>query len=274
MTLSKRTRWGTTVLVVLAMAIPGVAQAQDEDAPAEEPTTEAPEAGTVLSTIPVLGAGLNLTIERNEDGTIASVAVDPSDGTTVQMEEDHKIVILLGDDDTEVVVKSMDDVVQTKVTADDPVDVSGDGVWTGDVFGTGDVSIPYSITFDGNLPTITVGEITAPADVSATLTEAEAQASDEGGKASYAIGVLLTSGESEAKVTLRTKTTINEEGETSVVVIVTLIYRDVATEAEAEQPETEEPETDESESRSARVSGDDHEAREDDAKRDDSRGDA
>lgn len=274
MTLNKRTRWWTTLLVVLAMAIPGVAQAQEEDAPSEEPTAEAPEAATVLSTIPVLGAGLNLTIERNEDGTIASVGVDPSDGTTVQMEEDHKIVILLGDDDTEVAVKSMDDVVQTKVTADDPVDVSGDGVWTGDVFGTGDVSIPYSITFDGNVPTITVGEITAPADVSATITEAEAQATDEGDKASYAIGVLLTSGESEAKVTLRTKTTVNEEGETSVVVIVTLIYRDMATGPEPDEPEAEDPESDESESRSARESGDDHEARDDRAKRDDSRGDA
>lgn len=279
MTLSRRTTWWTALLVVLAMALPAVAQAQETtDETTDEQVTEVPEAASVLATLPVLGSGLNLTIDRNEDGTIASVTLDPSDGTTVEMEEDNKIVILLADGDTELAVKSEDDKVQTKVTADDPADVSGDGVWTGDVFGTGEVSIPYSVSFDGNVPTITVGAVTAPADVTSALTEPEAKASDTGDASSYAIGVQLTSGENQAKVTLATRTKVNEDGETIVVVIVNLIYRDQVEEpSEPEEPkdeEADEPTDDQSEARSVRVSDEQGDERKSDRDDRDVRGDS
>lgn len=277
MTLSKRSTWWTALLVVLAMALPGVAYAHEGDDEAAETATvseetesdettdeeepEVAETPVVLSSLPVLGSGLNLTINRNENGEIASVALDPSDGTTVLKEGEHKVVILLADGDTEVTVKSKEGVVQTKVKADAPADVAGDGVWSGDVFGTGEVSVPYSVSFDGNAPTISVGTVSAPADVVAEIGEGKAKASDDGDRASYSVKVQLTSGENEAVLKLKASTKVNDEGETRVVVSATLHSDDkvdcgFGDRRDDDRRDKDRDDDDESEARASRVSDD------------------
>ncbi|MGH8914670.1 MAG: hypothetical protein ACRDZM_09170, partial [Acidimicrobiia bacterium] len=82
-----------TLMACLAMtvvvALPGMAQAHDDkEGTGDEPTnTEviAPDSQTtdVLSTLPVLGSGLNVTITRDDDGDISEVALDPADGATI-----------------------------------------------------------------------------------------------------------------------------------------------------------------------------------------------
>jgi hypothetical protein len=277
MTLSKRNTWWTALMVVLAMAIPGVAYAHegddeaaeavavsdetetDETAEDEEP--EVAETPVVLSTLPVLGSGLNLTINRDENGAIASVALDPSDGTTVLKEGEHKVVILLADGDTEVTVKSKEGVVQTKVKADAPADVAGDGVWSGDVFGTGEVSVPYSVSFEGNVPTITVGTVSAPADVVSEIGEGKAKASDDGDRAYYSVKVELTSGENEAVLKLKASTKVDDDGETRVVVSATLHSDDkvdcgFGDRRDDDRRDKDRDDDDESEARASRVSDD------------------
>jgi hypothetical protein len=216
---SRRTMWVTTLAVVLAIFWPGVAMAQDDGESSQEPP---PVLGEVNATLPVLGSGLDVTIARDDKGHIESVSLDPSDGVTQVKDGDHRVVFLLGDGDTKVIVKSGHGGVQTKVKADDPADVSGDGVWTGDVFGTGVVTVPYTIAFDGNTPIITVGAITAPADVTFEIGEPKVRASEDGQRAFSKVKVKLTSGDDDAVLVLAAKLKTNDEGETRVSVSTTL----------------------------------------------------
>ena len=209
-----RPRLLTWCLAALMVATwPGVALAGDGDS----------DTGTefvvtdVLQTIPVLGAGLNVTITRAEDGEIASVALDPSAGATIVKEGDHKVVFLLADESTVVKVKSRGDSVGTKVKADSTAGVTGPGSWSADVFGTGVVTIPYAVTFDGNAPVITVGGVTVPAGVTFEIGDPKIRIDDDGEESSYRVKVRLTSGEETARVTLSAKTEVDEDdGEVEV----------------------------------------------------------
>lgn len=80
--------WSLALAVTTAM--PGVALAGDDKTDPEETVVTEPETALteeqvteVLSTLPVLGTGLNVTLARDDDGEVASVALDPSDGSTV-----------------------------------------------------------------------------------------------------------------------------------------------------------------------------------------------
>jgi hypothetical protein len=183
---------------------------EPETAVAEHEITE------VFSSLPVLGTGLNVTITRGEDGEISAVALDPADGSTVVKENDHKMVFLLGDGDTEVVVKVRRNTIQTQVKADATADITGPGSWSADVFGNGLVTIPYTVSFEGNAPIITLGEIVTPEGVTAEVGEPKARASDDGDKAFYKVKVRLASGEDSAKVTLVAKTYVDDDGEVKV----------------------------------------------------------
>lgn len=239
MTLATRRTWITAIVVALVMALPGIAFAQDSKETTGEKTESeerrddgAPEdIESVLSTLPVLGSGLDVTVTRGDDGEIASVSLDPSDGATPSEEDEHRVSFLLADGDTEVIVKSGEGVVQTKVKADDPADVSGDASWSGDVFGTGTVTVPYTVSFDGTTPSIAIGAITAPAGVTAEIEEGELETSDDGDKAYYSVDVELEAAgedddESEAELSLVAKIRTDDDGESSVYVSATLVSDD------------------------------------------------
>jgi hypothetical protein len=230
------------LLTVLAMAVvaalPGIAHAETETTEETTTTTTAPEAQVppvtqVTSVLPVLGSGLTVSLTRDDTGTITEVALDPS-GATIVKEGDHKVVFLLADGDTQVVVKSYsrgkgDDGeataggVKTTVTADATADVTGPGSWSADVFGTGVVTIPYNVTFDGNTPSITIGAIGLPAGVTAEISEPKVKTSDE--KSKFRINVTLTSGENKAKVSFLASTRLDDDGELHVKLAVTLDAR-------------------------------------------------
>lgn len=240
-----RLRLVTAVVFALVLTLPGVALAGEKKT--ETPEVETPEAETtevettteeaeelpvevtsVLSTLPVLGSGLDVTITRDDDGAIESVALDPNDGATTTKENDHRVVFLLGDGDTEVIVKSVRGFTQTKVKADSTADVAGSGAWSADVFGTGTVTIPYSVSFDGVTPTIAVneGSIVTPGDVTVEIGEGKTKTSDDEDHAFYSLRVKLSSGDQTAVLKLRAKVRVTEEGETKVSVSATLSSRD------------------------------------------------
>ena len=217
----KAMTWCLALAVILVT--PGVALAGGDKADPEENTVTEPETAVaeheiteVLSSLPVLGTGLNVTITRGEDGEISAVALDPADGSTVVKENDHKMVFLLSDGDTEVVVKVRRNTIQTQVKADATADITGPGSWSADVFGNGAVTIPYTVSFEGNAPIITLGEIVTPEGVTAEAGEPKAGASDDGDKAFYKLKVRLASGEESAKVTLVAKTYVDDDGEVKV----------------------------------------------------------
>lgn len=219
---------------VLVTAMPGAALAGDKDTDLDETEVEEPETTVpeheiteVLSSLPVLGSGLNVTITRGEDGEISAVGLDPADGSTIIKENDHKVVFLLSDGNTEIVVKARGDTIKTTVEADATADVTGPGSWSADVFGNGLVTIPYTVSFDGNAPIITVGEVIVPDGVVAEVGEPKARVSDDGDKSSYKVKVRLTSDEEKAKVTLVAKTYVDDDdGEVKVRLSVTVSDRD------------------------------------------------
>jgi hypothetical protein len=231
-------RWSErrkTLIACLALAgliaMPGVAQAGDDKADATEPdtTTETTvpehEITEVLSTLPVLGSGLNVTITRDDRGKIASVALDPDTGATVVKEKDHKVVFLLGDGETQVVVKSRGHSVQTKVRSNAVENVAGPGSWSADVFGTGPVTIPYEVSFDGITPTVTIGAVTAPDGVTVEIGEPKTRTDEDGDKASFKIKVRLATEDDRAKVSFVVKTRVNDDGEIKVSLSVTASER-------------------------------------------------
>jgi hypothetical protein len=228
-----------TLIACLAMAVmvalPGIAQAGDEvkeptgeDVAVTEATIPEHQITEVLSTLPVLGSGLNVTITRDDEGAISAVGLDPADGATIVKEKDHKVVFLLSDGDTQVVVKARGGFVQTKVKADATADVTGPGSWSADVFGNGAVTIPYTVSFDGNTPTITIGDVVVPAGVTAEVGEPKTWTSDDGDKAFYKAKVKLSLDDSDdsAKVSFVAKTRVNDEGEIKVSLAVTVSTRD------------------------------------------------
>ncbi len=224
-----------TLIACLALAglltVPGVAQAGDKtegtDTTAPETTTTAPEheITEVLSTLPVLGSGLNVTIARDDNGKIESVSLDPDTGATVVAEKDHKVVFLLSDGETTVTVKARGNAVQTKVRSNATDNVAGPGSWSADVFGNGPVTIPYTVSFEGITPTVTLGDIVLPDGVTAEVGEPKTRVSDDGDKASTKLKVRLSTDDDRAKVSFVVKTRVDEDGEVKVSLSVTVSDR-------------------------------------------------
>jgi hypothetical protein len=228
----------TTLAMAVVAAMPGIAQAEtepkeDESTATAVPETEVPPVTNVTSVLPILGSGLTVSLTRDAAGIITEVALDPS-GATIVKEGDHKVVFLLADGDTQVVVKSFskskgDDGestaggVKTTVTADATADVTGPGSWSADVFGTGLVTIPYTVAFDGNTPSITIGDIVLPEGVTAEISDPKIKASDERSK--FKIKVTLISGEDKARVSFVASTHLDDDGELDVKLAVTLDAR-------------------------------------------------
>lgn len=225
------------LVMAMTVALPGLAQAGTAEEPTSTTTAEeppAPPVTEVTSVLPVLGSGLTVSLTRDEAGVITQVALDPA-GATVVEESDHKVVFLLADGDTQVVVKSFgskgkdgDDPkaggVKTTVTADATTDVTGPGSWSADVFGTGVVTIPYTVSFDGNTPNIEIGEVVAPEGVTAEVGEPKVRSGDE--KSKFRISVKLTSGDIRAKVSFLASTRVDDDGQLEVKLAVTLDARD------------------------------------------------
>ncbi len=217
------------LVLTLMATLPGIAQAEtDTTEETTTTTTPVPPVTQVTSVLPVLGSGLTVSLTRDAAGVITEVALDPS-GATIVKEGDHKVVFLLADGDTQVVVKSYskgkgDDAtaggVKTTVTADATADVTGPGSWSADVFGTGVVTIPYTVAFDGNVPSITIGDITLPDGVTAEVSEPKIKTSDE--KSKFRIKVTLISGDNKARVSFLASTRLDDEGVLKVKLAVTL----------------------------------------------------
>ncbi|MGB8360435.1 MAG: hypothetical protein WCE80_03470 [Acidimicrobiia bacterium] len=217
-----------TLAAAMVLTLPGVALAHDTtDTTTDTAATEevpTPEPTEVLSTLPVLGAGLNITIGRDDQGAISSIALDP-DTATVLKEGDHRVIFLLADGNTQVVVKSGKGFVQTTVRGD-ATNVGGDGAWSADVFGNGLVTVPYNVSFDGTTPTMSVGAVTVPGGVTAEVGDPKTKTSDDADKAYTKVKVKLTFGDQTATLSLKAKTYVDDEGATKVKVSATLSSRD------------------------------------------------
>jgi hypothetical protein len=85
------------------------------------------------------------------------------------------------------------------------------------------VTIPYTVAFDGNTPSITIGDIVLPEGVTAEISEPKVKTSDE--KSKFKIKVTLISGEDKARVSFLASTRLDDDGELDVKLAVTLDAR-------------------------------------------------
>lgn len=144
------------------------------EATTEEVAQEAEPEPVVLtevsSTLPVLGSGLTVSVTIGEDGTVTEVGLDPAGDATLVRESDHGVKFEMGDGETKVSVRAGSHGAVTTVRSNSLENVSGDGAFAADVFGTGTVTIPYTVGQDADgAPTVTVGTIDAPSDVTAEV---------------------------------------------------------------------------------------------------------
>lgn len=157
------TRWKALILstTVLAFgAAAGVAQA----APVA-PAAPAPAVPTI-TTLPLFGVPLTVDVATGPGGAISSVAVNPADGLTATKVRPNKVAFVNEDGTAKVVVSGRDGRQGVQVRAGALADVSGDGGWSGDIFGTGTattVGFTIGATADGgpDITNVTTDDATA-----------------------------------------------------------------------------------------------------------------
>ncbi len=106
------------------------------------PTTDpAPPAGTSATvTLPLFGAPLTVDLTTGPGGILESVSVTPSDAFTQSLDKPHLVVFTNDDGTAKVAVGSLRGGQAVVARAGSLADVSGDGSWESDVFGTGTIT--------------------------------------------------------------------------------------------------------------------------------------
>lgn len=186
-------------------------ETDDDDTDGSDDESDRPDPVTVTdvtSTLPVLGAGLTVSITIGEDG-VSEVAFDPAAGEVVKS-NDHKVKFEMEDGETTVVVHAGKRGARTTVRTNSLDNVSGPGVWSADVFGNGVVTVAYDVGADADgAPLLTVGDVTAPDGVTVEVTD-RTKVGDSS-KRSGAM-VRLTSGDQTATVWLKVAVHTLEDG--------------------------------------------------------------
>ncbi len=213
-----------TSAVVLAIgAGVSVAHAQPAAAQVAVPT---------ITTLPLFGVQLTVEVATGPGGTLASVAVNPANGFTATTVKPNKVVFLNDDGTAKVVVSGRDGRQGVQVRAGALADITGDGGWSGDVFGTGvatTVSFTVGVTPSGG-PDIT-GVLSS--DASAVIGETQYSNDDEGDDdghhdgdhedgQSASVKVTFTDGAQSRSLGIRASLNVNDEGETRAKVSVGL----------------------------------------------------
>jgi len=135
------------------LGLPAVAVAQTPD-----PGTTA----TTSTTLSLLGTGLTVEVVRDADNNIQSVNLDASGTTTVDEQSAHEVEFTFDGSSTEVNVQVEGDQLTVQVESAPLADIAGPGTWVGDVFGSGDVVVSYTVSDSSGSPTVVIDGVTAP----------------------------------------------------------------------------------------------------------------
>lgn len=122
----------TTALLVAAAA------GRTDAAPRTDPVPPAGTSATV--TLPLFGAPLTVDLTTGPGGVLESVSITPSDGFTQSLDKPHLVVFTNDDGTAKVAVGSLRGGQAVVARAGSLADVSGDGSWESDVFGTGTIT--------------------------------------------------------------------------------------------------------------------------------------
>ncbi len=161
-------------------------------------------AGTTSVTLPLMGAPLTIDITTGPGGALTDVSVNPADGLTATMVKPNRVSFVNADGTAKVSVKSKGNGQSVSARAGSLADISGDGSWSGDVFGTGtntDVAFNVSAAADGS-PVIAV---TSVSDPSAVPGDMQSSTHDDDMSARVSIAFTSAAGDQTRSLTIRAK---------------------------------------------------------------------
>src|SRR4051812_7396235 len=180
--------------------------------------------------LPLFGAPLTFTITTGPGGALSDVTVD-SAGATATKVGPHKVVFEVPNTDAagdpgKVVVRSHHGGQSVSTRGGTLANVSGNGSWSGDVFGDGTASsVLFTIgdTGDGTTPDIS-GITTTGADAVVGDVQHSTGDDDEGTEMSAKVTVTFTNDAADTSriLTIKVKVETDEDGNTSAKVTVAL----------------------------------------------------
>ncbi len=169
--------------------------------------------GTTSVTLPLMGAPLTIDITTGPGGALTDVSVNPADGLTATTVKPNRVSFVNTDGTAKVSVKSKGNGQSVSARAGSLADISGDGSWSGDVFGTGtntDVAFNVSAAADGS-PVIAV---TSVSDPTAVVGDLQSSTHDDDMSARISIAFTSAAGDQTRSLTIRAKVD-DESGESS-----------------------------------------------------------
>jgi hypothetical protein len=196
-------------------------------------TTAAAAPINTTVTLPLFGVPLTVDITSGPGGTLTDVAVDSANATVATQLKPHKVVFQASAadpllDPAKVVVKSKHGGQSVSARAGTLAQVSGNGTWSGDVFGDGVAASSVTFTIGGTdaAPDITGVVPTPAAGITAEVGTVDHSTGDDDDEtsASARVSVKFTTvaGDQSRSLTISVRTKTDEDGDTSAKVSVSL----------------------------------------------------
>jgi hypothetical protein len=144
--------------LVALMALPLAALANTSEAVAQT--------GGMTLTLPMPGSGLSVDVRLDAVGNVSQVDLDPVGTYSATKLGPHAVTFENGDGTSQVKINAKGDKVAVKASAPTLAEFVGTGTWSADLFGTGEkTTVDYTVGDAGGAPTIALGPVVAPSDV-------------------------------------------------------------------------------------------------------------
>lgn len=197
-----RTRQVTTALIAAALgaALTATPARAEDTTTTSDPAAVVPAAAPVIAattstTLPLFGVALTIDVATGPDGSVASITLNPADGFTETSSKPNRVAFVNDAGTAKVVVKTREGGQRVEAKAGSLEDVSGAGIWSGDVFDTGTTTtVNFTIgTLDGgpDVSGVTVNDPTAIVGATQYSTDEDDHGDDDGDETKRAAKVQI-----------------------------------------------------------------------------------
>jgi hypothetical protein len=215
----KRHLLGVAAAVLGTVLISGAGFAAATAAAAPVPTTV---------TLPMFGAPLTLSITTDPGGALTDVAVDSANTANYVATKlkPHKVVFESANaaNPARVVVKSSHGGQSVSARAGTLANVSGPGVWSGDVFGTGTAStVNFVVGAKADATPDITGTTSSDGVVGAVeYSSGDGHEGDSGASARVSVKFTNAAGDQSRSLTISVRVNTNEDGDSSAKLSISL----------------------------------------------------
>lgn len=185
------------VLVGAVALLAGVGSGMVQAAPRVDPTTTLPVVMDTTTVLPIMGAPLTIHVQTGPGGNISLAEITPADPTMTATADPRRVTFTNADGTVKVSVKSRGNTQSISARAGSLADITGDGSWAGDVFGTGTVSnVKYHIGESATTPGAPDITGVSTDDPNGTVNPTKSSTDDEGGMCARASVTFVLDGQS------------------------------------------------------------------------------